>query len=90
MFFGTEIFDGFQSIFKIQIGAYIIAAIERNDIANIKFWCIVLGVVFLLSYIMGWLGEMTTEVANNLSHLGLRKKYFEKYIHLDNTKTEKI
>jgi hypothetical protein len=40
--FSMEIYDGFQSIFKIQVGAFIIAAIERKDIANIKFWCIVL------------------------------------------------
>jgi len=41
-YFSMEVYDGFQSIFKIQVGAFIIAAVERHDVANVKFWCIVL------------------------------------------------
>ncbi len=88
--FSMEIYDGFQSIFKIQVGAFIIAAIERHNIADIKFWCIVLWIIFLCNYISGRVGEMSSESTKNLSLLWLRKKYFEKYIHLDNTQTEKI
>lgn len=90
VYFGTETFDAFKSIFIIQVGTYIIAAIERKDIHSIKVWCIVLGIMFFISYIMERIGEMSTERSNNLSLLWLRKKYLEKYIQFDNTQTEKM
>ncbi len=90
VYFLMEIYDGFQSIFKIQVGVFIIAAIERKDVPDIRFWCVVLWIVFLCNYISGRIGEMSGERTKNLSYMGLRKKYFEKYIHLDNTRTEKI
>lgn len=90
VFFGTAIFEGFQTIFSIQAGVYIISAIEKKDIANIKFWVFVLVIIFIISYIMRRIGEMTSEIADGSAEIWLRKKYFNKYIHLDNTKTEAI
>ncbi len=90
IYFFTEIYDAFQSIFTIQVGVYIISAIEKKDIANVKFWCVVLIVIFFINYISGWIAEMTSVKADWLSKLWLREKYFNKYLHLDNTQTEKI
>ncbi|MCX6824641.1 MAG: ABC transporter ATP-binding protein [candidate division SR1 bacterium] len=88
--FFTDIFDGFQSIFTIQIGAYIVAAIERKDIYSIKFWCIMLAIIFIFSYVMRRVSEMTMEMSKGLCEIEFRKEYFKQYLNLDNTKTEKI
>lgn len=90
IYFSTEVFDAFQSIFTIQIGAFIIAAIERKDIVTIKFRCGILWTIFLLNYIIGRIGQMAQEVSNGWTELWLKRKFFEQYIHLENTKVEAI
>ncbi|AHB41843.1 Lipid A export ATP-binding/permease protein MsbA [candidate division SR1 bacterium RAAC1_SR1_1] len=89
-FLTAEMYDAFQSVFTVQVGVFIIAAIETKNIENIKFWAIILVVVNIFSYFFGWVAEMCRESANGKVDMGLRRKYFEKYIHLDNTKVETI
>ena len=88
--FISEIYDAFQSVFTVQVWVYIISAIEKKNIDNIKFWWIVLIITYLLSYVFWWIREMCRETTNWNMNLWLRRKFFDQYIHLDNTEVEKI
>lgn len=84
----TEIYDGFQSIFTVQIGVWIIWAIEKNDIWKVKYYIWILIWVFVLTYILRRISEMSWEASSRKIEYGLQKKYLWKYIHLDNTGVE--
>lgn len=81
----TWIYDWFQSVFTVQIGARIIWAIEKWNIPSIKYYVGLLAITFILTYILRWVSEMSSEPVWKLIHLWLQKKYLGKYIHLDNT-----
>lgn len=88
IFLFTEIYDGFQSIFTVQIGVWIIWAIEKGDVARVKHYVVMLIMVFFVTYILRRVSEMSWDPSNSLMSYGLQKKYLEKYIHLDNTWVE--
>lgn len=88
IFLFTEIYDGFQSIFIVQIGVRIIWAIERWDIPSIKYYVGMFVCLSILKYFLRRVSEMSWEASSRSINLGLQKKYLWKYIHLDNTWVE--
>jgi len=88
LYLGTEIYDGFQSIFTVQIAAWIIWAIEKWDIPKVKYYVGMLIIVFFVTYVLRRVGEISRDPIDKLLNFNLQKKYLWKYIHLDNTKVE--
>jgi len=88
IFLTTEIYDGFQSIFTVQIWVRIIGAIEKWDIGRVKYYVGMLIIVFVITYVLRRISEMSWDPSNSLMSYGLQKKYLWKYIHLDNTWVE--
>ncbi len=85
----TEIYDVFQSVFTVQVGVFIIHAIENKSIEWIKFWWIILVITYFFAYFFQWLKEYLNSSTNWYIHLWLREKYFWEYINMDNTFVEK-
>lgn len=85
----TEIYDSFQSVFTVQVGVFIIHAIENKNIEWIKFWWIMLIITYLFAYFFQWLKEYLKSPVDWYMHLWLREKYFWEYINMDNTFVEK-
>jgi len=88
IFLGTEIYDWFQSIFTVQISAWIIWAIEKGDIHQVKYYITLFIIISCITYILRWLGEISRDPLDKILNFNLQKEYLWKYIHLDNTKVE--
>lgn len=85
-----EIRQAFQTIFTIQIGVRIIAAVEHKDINSVYYRWIVLAIVFFIGYVFACGREIAHEYYSNMIKFSLEKKYLKHFLSLDNTKVEAI
>ena len=88
--FFSELRDVFQSIFIIQVGVYIIKAIENNNIDNIWLWWIILWITYLISLIIIWIRQWSNEYLTNMMEFSIKKEYFQKFLNMSNTEAEKL
>lgn len=86
-----EFFDGFQSVFVIQIVALIVAAIEHKDIPWV-WYGILLFIVFRIAAISIWFFTSTIirDKAIYTIEWKLYEKYLWTYVELDNNKIESL
>ena len=88
VFLLMEIFDGFQSVFVVVLMSYIILALESWSIDSLYFWIIIFIIISLFKVVNWLFGDSVHSNLYNNTTISLTRKYFKKYINLDNTKVE--
>ena len=88
LYFLIEIFDSFQSVFVVVMMSYIISAIELWNLEKLYFWIWIFVFIAIIKIITSLFQDsIHSNMYNNIT-ISLTKKYFKKYINLDNTSVE--
>lgn len=85
-----SIIDWFQSIFVIQMLAYIVKSIQSKDLNEFNFWLIIFVWVQILNYLLTyWLFHSFSRSWPKLKQ-ALTELYLWKFLKLDNNKVESL
>lgn len=88
-FFG-QFFDWFRSIFIIQLLAFIIWAIQSKNLSDFYFWIAIFILIELISIILAFISNIYFAKTFYKAVFALDTIYLNKYIKLDNNKTENL
>ncbi|MDD2486854.1 MAG: ABC transporter ATP-binding protein [Candidatus Gracilibacteria bacterium] len=86
----ANLYDGFQSVFLVQVLAFIVGAIQSKNLQDFYFWIGVFILVEVFSIIFIFIGNRYFAKTFYGMMDALRGIYLEKYINLDNNKVESI
>ncbi|EKE29290.1 MAG: MDR-like protein ABC transporter [uncultured bacterium (gcode 4)] len=83
-----EIYDWFQSIFLVQVFAYLVAAIQTKNLDSFYFWIIIFVIVELFAYFFTYVATRYFVKTFYSMWNVLNAIYLRKFINLDNNKID--
>lgn len=85
-----ELYDWFQSIFLVQVVAFIITAVQSKNLQEFYFWIQIFIIVEIIAYVFMFIApRFFVRAFYGLWHI-LNSIYIKKFITLDNNKIETL